>query len=72
VNSRAGFQIDWSIYQNNSLKYLNRYGHLAFPIENGKIMIFGGEIGKETGQGMRGVTNDILIVDIESENVDRH
>ncbi len=54
------------------MNYLNRYGHLSFPMDNSKILIFGGEIGKETGQGMRVLTNDILLLDTDSETIDRH
>lgn len=47
-----------------------RNGHLCLKYKD-EIIIFGGEKGKEIGPSLRDLTNDLLILDPETNDIRR-
>jgi hypothetical protein len=65
--------IDWEIkYGGKEVEWMNRFGHLALKYGEEGVLIFGGEVGKEVGEGMRGIMNDLILFDTVTSDIKRH
>ena len=77
-NLGGGDQINWELVENpiqknihEDLTYLMmRYGTLALPY-NDKMVIFGGEKGKEVVPSQRDLTNDLLFFNPDTYEIER-